>query len=447
MAECSKITFMSVYAIGLNHHTAPLALREQLAFAVEQLGEHLVQLKTELSAEVALLSTCNRTELYCASNTAIPAQLLSQATAWLARRNGLSEGLLKPHVYALDGSAPVRHAFRVACGLDSMVLGEPQILGQLKNAVRSAQAADTLGTQLHHVFQQSFAVAKEVRTQTGLGAASVSMAAAAVRLAQRIFGDLSQRKVLMIGAGEMIELCATHFAGHSPLQLDVANRSLARGEALCAQLQKSGQASTVMALAQIPECMAHYDIVMSCTASTLPIIGLGMAQRAMTQRHAARRHQPMMMVDLAVPRDIEAEVGALPDVYLYTVDDLGKVVQEGRDSRAAAVVHAEHIIDLRVADYQRWQTQRRAVPVLKTLQTDAYSIRDAALQRALHALHTGASPEAALAGLSQQLTQKLLHGSLSLTQDVASRNDDALLARIEQLHASTRKHTRSSSQR
>ena len=438
---------MTVYAIGLNHHTAPVALREQLAFAVDQVGEHLTQLKTALSAEVALLSTCNRTELYFASSKAQPAQLMAQAAQWLASHKGLSEAVLKPHLYALNGTAPVRHAFRVACGLDSMVLGEPQILGQLKQAVRSAQEARTLGTDLHHVFQQSFAVAKEVRTHTGVGAASVSMAAAAVRLAQRIFGDISQRKVLMIGAGEMIELCAVHFAGHAPLQLDVANRTLARGEALCATLQQSGQKSRVISLAQVPDVMAQYDIVMSCTASTLPIIGLGMAQRAMTQRHATRRHQPMMMVDLAVPRDIESEVGQLPDVYLYTVDDLGKVVQEGRDSRAAAVVHAEKIIDLRVQDYQHWQARRRAVPVLKAMQMGAHSIRDAELHRALQALQTGISPQAALEQLSRQLTQKLLHGSLSLTQDVASRNDDALLARLETLHASTRKSTRSSSQR
>ena len=430
---------MPVFTLGLNHTTAPLALREQLAFAADGLADTLVQLKASISktfaAEVALLSTCNRTELYLAS-AAPAADVLKTATHWLATHKGIAADTLTKHLYQLQHTAPVRHAYRVASGLDSMVLGEPQILGQMKDAMRAAQTADTLGTELHHVFQQSFAVAKEVRTQTALGAASVSMAAAAVRLAQRIFGDIAQRRVLLIGAGEMISLCATHFAGHKPLALDVANRTHARGQSLADTLHRQGQAVNVLSLAQVPDAMANYDIVISCTASTLPIIGLGMVQRAMSARKARRLHSPLMMVDLAVPRDIEAEVAKLADVYLYTVDDLGQVVQAGRDSRAAAVEHAEKIIDTRVADFERWQAARRAVPVLQALQHDAHSIRTAELDRALQALQAGGNAAAVLEQLSRQLTSKLLHGSLNLTHALAAdvATPAATLTRIEQLH-------------
>ena len=449
---------MAVLALGLNHTTAPLALREQLAFAADGLADTLAELKHRLSqslrgdAEVALLSTCNRTELYIANALQTPApELLHHATQWLAAHKGLPLATLQKHLYQLHAHktasqtlalAPVRHAYRVASGLDSMVLGEPQILGQMKTAMRAAQAANTLGPELHHVFQQSFVVAKAVRTQTALGAASVSMAAAAVRLAQRIFGDIAQCKVLLIGAGEMVSLCATHFAGHAPLQLDVANRSDARARSLLDGLTKSANSAQrkVLSLAQIPESLAGYDIVISCTASTLPIVGLGMVQRAMAARKAKKIHLPLMMVDLAVPRDIESEVAKLSDVYLYTVDDLGKVVQQGRESRAAAVAQAEHIIDAHVADYARWQSARRAVPVIQALQHDAHAIRAAELERALTYLKSGADASAVLEQLSRQLTSKLLHGSLNLTHTLAADADttEATLRQLHGLHKQNR---------
>jgi glutamyl-tRNA reductase len=416
---------MSVYAIGLNHTTAPLALREQFAFATQDLSNVLAVLQHTLKAEVALLSTCNRTELYLAPEQAVNHQpsataLLEQATSALAQTKGISAELLSAHSYQLHSEQPVRHAYRVASGLDSMVLGEPQILGQLKQAVRTAQTVGTLGSQLQHLFQQSFSVAKEVRTQTGLGAASVSMAAAAVRLAQRIFGDVSERRVLMIGAGEMIELCATHFAGHKPKSMTIANRTLSRGQALADQLAKQGQPAQVIALSAVPEVLGQFDIVISCTASTLPIIGLGLVQRSLAQKAAKRQAQTTMMVDLAVPRDIEPEVGQLGDVYLYTVDDLGKVVQEGRNARSAAVNQAEQIIDLRVGDFLRWQSGRRAVPIIQALQHNAQGIRQSELDKALKLLATGQAPASVLEQLSRQLTQKLMHGSLSLSQQLAA---------------------------
>ena len=412
---------MSVFAIGLNHTTAPLALREQFAFAAQDLAHVLGALKQGLSSEVALLSTCNRTELYLApEDSAAGPALLAMAAQQLAQSKGVSADLLVKHSYQLQADQPVRHAYRVASGLDSMVLGEPQILGQLKQAVRTAQEVGTLGTQLQHLFQQSFSVAKEVRTQTGVGAASVSMAAAAVRLAQRIFGDISQRSVLLIGAGEMIELCATHFAGHKPKSLTIANRTQARGQELVDSLSKQGHSAELISLAQIPEVLGRYDIVISCTASTLPLIGLGLVQRALAFKASKRQPQTTMMVDLAVPRDIEPEVGKLGDVYLYTVDDLGRVVQEGRDARSAAVSHAEQIIDVRVGDFLRWQSSRRAVPIIQSLQHTAHSIRQSELDKALRQLSMGQDATQVIEQLSRQLTQKLMHGSLSLSQQLAA---------------------------
>jgi glutamyl-tRNA reductase len=412
---------MSVFTIGLNHTTAPLALREQFVFAAQDLVQALGALKQGLRSEVALLSTCNRTELYLAPESSTNNdEIFERATQQLAQTKGVSSDLLFKHSYQLHTEQPIRHAYRVASGLDSMVLGEPQILGQLKQAVRTAHEVGTLGTQLQHLFQQSFSVAKEVRTQTGVGAASVSMAAAAVRLAQRIFGDISQRRILMIGAGEMIELCATHFAGHHPKTLTIANRTQARGQQLAEVMARQGQAVQVISLAQLPDVLGQFDIVISCTASTLPIIGLGSVQRALAYKSSIRQARTTMMVDLAVPRDIESEVGQLGDVYLYTVDDLGRVVQEGRAARSAAVSHAEQIIDERVGDFLRWQSSRRAVPVIQALQHHAHSIRQSELDKALKQLSMGHDASQIIEQLSRQLTQKLVHGSLSLSQQLAS---------------------------
>lgn len=423
---------MSVFTIGLNYTTAPLALREQLAFAAQDVTQVLATLKQTLNAEVALLSTCNRTELYIAPfftraagventlNKNKHLALVQQAAQVLAASKQVALELFTKHSYQHRAEHTVRHVYRVASGLDSMVLGEPQILGQLKQAVRCAQEQGTLGTQLQHVFQQSFAVAKQVRTQTGVGAASVSMAAAALRLAQRIFGQISECRVLMIGAGDMIELCATHFAAHAPKTLTIANRSHARGQALADGLRKQGHSAQVISLAQVPEVLGQYDIVVSCTASTLPIIGLGLVQRALAYKASKRQAQTTMMVDLAVPRDIEPEVGQLSDVYLYTVDDLGKVVQEGRDARSAAVVHAEQIIETKVADYLKWQSSRRAVPIVQALQHRAHGIRQSELDKALKQLSAGENPAQVLAFLSRQLTQKLIHAPMSLSQTLAA---------------------------
>src|SRR5690625_466911 len=303
---------LDVLTFGLNHVSAPVAVRERVSFPGDLLKPALDGLRSTFGKslrEAAILSTCNRTEIYCAAEPDVSEHI----PAWLADFNELEAGSLQPHLYRYQHNEAVRHAFRVASGLDSMVLGEPQILGQMKDAMRVAHEAGSLGTLLHQLFQRTFSVAKEVRTQTAIGAHSVSMAAASVKLAERVFGDLSDTRVLFIGAGEMIELCATHFSAAHPRSMMVANRTRERADTLASQIGAS-----TMKLADLPEAIAHYDIVVSCTASSLPILGLGMVEKATR----ARRHRPMVMIDLAVPRDIENEAGRLPDVYLYSVDDL-----------------------------------------------------------------------------------------------------------------------------
>lgn len=396
---------MQLLAVGLNHTTAPVALRERLAFAPEQLGTAVAAARNWFACanskggdEAAILSTCNRTELYAASNAANP---LDAGAQFLADFHKLNYSELRPHLYMLPQHDAVRHTFRVASGLDSMVLGETQILGQIKDAIRTADEAGGLGTYLHQLFQRSFSVAKEVRSTTEIGAHSVSMAAAAVRLSQRIFDKISEQNVLFIGAGEMIELCATHFAAQNPKSITVANRTMERGEALAHRF--NGKA---MRLAELGSQLQQYDIVISCTASSLPLIGLGMVERAIK----ARRHKPMFMVDLAVPRDIEPEVGRLNDVFLYTVDDLGKVVQTGMENRQAAVAQAEAIIETRVQSFMHWIDDRAVVPVIQGLQENSETIRLLELERARKLLAKGEPIDAVLEALSKGLTAKFMHG-------------------------------------
>nr|WP_315262237.1 glutamyl-tRNA reductase [uncultured Limnohabitans sp.] len=393
---------MAVWALGLNHTTAPLDLRGRFTFTVEQMGSTIATLRHTFSpdSEVAILSTCNRTEIYCAGGET----QMQQTMAWLAQSGGVSAEDLKDHTYALLEADAARHAFRVASGLDSMVLGEPQILGQMKDAVRAASEAGALGTTLNQLFQRSFAVAKEVRSSTEIGAHSISMAAAAVRLASQLFEDLSETRVLFVGAGEMIELCATHFAAKNPKAIAIANRTLERGEKLATQF--SGE---VMRLADLPQRLHEFDVVISCTASTLPLIGLGAVERALKQR----KHRPMFMVDLAVPRDIEPEVKSLEDVYLYTVDDLSDVVQTGQANRQAAVAQAEAIIDAGVQSFEHWIDQRSNVPLIQQLNAQSEDWRSAELARARKAIAKGDDVDAVLESLSRGLTQKMLHGAMA----------------------------------
>jgi glutamyl-tRNA reductase len=396
---------MAVWALGINHTTAPVDLRGRFAFALDQVQPTLASMRQSfggLSAqpEAAILSTCNRTEIYCAG----PEHELDPTIEWLAQSGGVSTSVLKSHAYALRDGQAARHAFRVASGLDSMVLGEAQILGQMKDFVRAADQAGALGTTLNQLFQRSFAVAKEVRSATEIGAHSISMAAAAVRLAGQLFEDLRKVRVLFVGAGEMIELAATHFAAKQPAGIAIANRTLERGEKLAARF--SGE---VMRLADLPSRLHEFDVVVSSTASQLPIIGLGAVERAIK----ARKHRPIFMVDLAVPRDIEPEVKQLEDVYLYTVDDLAHVVQTGQAHRQAAVEQAEAIIDAGVQSFMHWLDQRRAVPLIQQLNSQADEWRAAELARARKLLARGEDLDAVLEALSRGLTQKMLHGAMA----------------------------------
>jgi glutamyl-tRNA reductase len=399
---------MQLLAVGLNHTTAPVSLREKVAFPADQLGQAVASAcawfgnVNQRPFESAILSTCNRTEIYGASaNDGDIEAIIDQTAHFVADFHKLPYAELRPYLYALPQDGAVRHAFRVASGLDSMVLGEPQILGQMKDAVRQAEAAGGLGTYLHQMFQRTFAVAKEVRSTTEIGAHSVSMAAAAVRLSQRIFDDPSQQHALFIGAGEMIDLCITHFAAQHPKSITVANRTMERAEILAHRF--GGQA---MRLGELPEQLSRFDVVVSCTASSLPIIGLGMVERAIK----ARRRKPIFMVDLAVPRDIESEVARLNDVFLYTVDDLGAAVQIGVENRQSAVAQAEAIIETRVQAFMHWLGSRTIVPIIQDLQESGEQMRRAELERARKLIAKGEDIDTVLEALSKGLTAKFLHG-------------------------------------
>ena len=408
---------MALLTLGLNHNTAPVALREKLAFPTkEAIGTALSDLRGHLKSlapEAAILSTCNRTEIYC--KTDAPDEAGQALTEWIGRHKGVDgEGNLAEHLYLLPNQGAVRHAFRVASGLDSMVLGEPQILGQMKTAARVAQDSNMLGSHLHQLFQRSFSVAKEVRTQTAIGAQSVSMSAASVRLGEQIFENLADCSVLLIGAGEMIELCAAHWAPH-PRRMVIANRTLERARPLAERF-----GATTMALSDLPQQLENFDVVISCTASSLPIIGLGMVERSVRQR----RHRPVLMIDLAVPRDIEDEVSRLDDVFLYTVDDLREVVDAGLEGRRLAVAEAESIIDTQVNAFMNWMVQRQSVPLLQARHARSDAVRQQEVERARKMLAKGEDPAVVLEALSRALTAKFMHGPTTLLSHHAGKDPE-----------------------
>ena len=400
---------MSLLAVGLNHGTASIDLRGRFAIGADVLGDSLQGLRAHLGShapEVAILSTCNRTELYVAAND--DRSLCEPALDWLAARAGGRSSDLDGHAYTLHGVEAARHAFRVASGLDSQILGEPMILGQMKQAVRAAESAGALGCTLHQLFQRSFSVAKQVRATTDIGSQSVSLAANAVHLAQALFGDLAGVNVLCVGAGEMIEQVAIHFKGRYPKSLVFANRTLERGQALAGRLD-----ADAMPLSELPTRLAEFDVVVSCTASTLPLIGLGAIERALK----ARKRRPMMLFDLAVPRDIEPEVARLPDAYLHTLDDLAQLVQGAGAHRQAAVSQAETLVDDGVRSFAHWLAQRGQVPLIRSLQDQATLWRTEELARARRAMARGEGVDSVLDALARRLTSKMLHGPLAALHD------------------------------
>lgn len=400
---------MTLLALGINHLTAPLALRERVAFAPELMIDSLRQAQSATQVDgLAILSTCNRTELYAQAPAAQDdacrprgvAEMRRALLGWLATYHGVDGDLLRDCHYFYTDQDALRHLMKVAAGLDSMVLGEPQILGQMKAAYAVAQQAGTLCGALDQTFQQVFATAKRVRTETAIGQNPVSVAYAAVSLAQRIFTSLAQVQVLLIGAGETIELVARHLHDQGVGGIIVANRTLARAAALAGTF-----AAEAIVLADIPEHLHRADIVVASTASQLPVLGKGAVESALKQR----KHRPMLMVDIAVPRDIEPEVAQLDDVYLYTVDDLQTVIAENRRSRAEAAASAAEIIDAGVASWQQQLRALDAVDTIRAFRASLTELRDAELRKAQVALARGQAPDAVLRQLANNLTNKLLH--------------------------------------
>ena len=388
---------MKLTVIGLNHHTAPLAIREQLAFAADALPEAVRDLSVNAAAEAVILSTCNRTELYCVGEA-------DMIINWLANYQGVNADDIRPYLYTLGCSETIRHAFRVACGLDSMVLGEAQILGQMKEAVRIAREQGSISTWLNALFQRTFQAAKEVRSLSGVGDNVVSMASAAVRMAEQSVGDISSLNVLFVGAGEMNENVATYFAAKQPRSLMIANRTLTRAVNLCSKLGNGAQACKLEAL---PEILHRYDIIISCTGSELPVITREMVAQSAAQRFDNQKTQ--FMLDLAVPRDIEAEVAQLPHIALFTVDDMAERVAHGKEARAAAAAQAEAMVQAKVNEFVAWQQSRQRVPLICALRDEGERARQQVLNHAMRQLAKGTPPEEVLERLSVQLTNKLLH--------------------------------------
>lgn len=407
--------------LGLNHNTAPIEIREKLVFSSERIG-HSLQSLSELSSveEAAILSTCNRTEIYCD----VSLQQTDELIFWLANQHLLSETEIRSYLYSHTGHQSIKHMARVACGLDSMVLGEPQILGQMKSAYQQAYEAGTLGKYLGRLFQHTFQVAKKVRTDTAIGSSPVSVAFAGVKLAQQIFGDLKDQTALLIGAGETIELSAQHLKEQGIGRLIVANRTLEKAHAIASQ--GNGYAIEIK---DIPEHLPEADIIISSTASQLPILGKGSVETAILKR----KHKPMFMIDLAVPHDIEKEVGLLSDVYLYCVDDLKNIVDDGLQSRRDAAEQAEEIIDIQVSHFLTWVRAQDASKTIHQLRQQSEQTREDLLQKALGSLANGYSAERVLERFANDLTNKLLHAPSSTLKQAASEGNSELLSAAQQL--------------
>lgn len=405
---------MSIFALGINHKTAPVQIRERLTFGPDILPEALATLAGRRDVqEAVILSTCNRTEIYCSSQD--ESDCIGD---WLASYHGLEPALLRPHLYRHKDEAAISHLLRVASGLDSMVLGEPQILGQVKSAFATAKSCGTVKKILYRLFQHCFSVAKQVRTDTAIGSSPVSVAFAAVSLARQIFSDLSQQTALLIGAGETIELAARHLSQNNIGRILVANRTLERAHALASEF--NGYA---LALTELPNHLAEADIIISSTASPLPVLGKGAVESALKKR----RHRPMFMVDIAVPRDIEVEVAELADVYLYTVDDLEDVIQENLRSRQEAAVQAQEIIEMQTKEFSGWLRSLDAVHVILDYRGSGEQMRDQVLARALRMLDKGSPAEDALRYLANSLTNKLLHTTSSQLRQAGFEGRSELL--------------------
>jgi len=401
---------MSIVALGINHKTAPVAVREKIAFNPDHLSTALQQMLQEVQCgEAAILSTCNRTELYVVQEGDVNLTQ-ERILQWLENYHKVPASTILPSIYCHQGQEAVNHMMRVACGLDSLVLGEPQILGQMKQAYSQAKAAGSMALVLDRLFQRTFGVAKQVRTETEIGASAVSVAFASVNLAKHIFAKLENVNVLLVGAGETIELVAKHLYENKVRKITVANRTLARAEGMAKQI-----GADVITLAQIPEKMSQVDIVISSTGSTLPIIGKGMVENALSQR----KHRPIFMVDLAVPRDIEEQVSDLEDVFLYTVDDLQTIIAENIQNRRKAAVQAEGMVNSQSNNFMSWLRGLNTQDTVISYRNQCLESRDQLLEKALVQLQNNKSPEAVIGELATKLTNKFMHAPTSAIQSAA----------------------------
>jgi glutamyl-tRNA reductase len=414
---------MSLLVLGLNHRTAPIEVREQIVFDAERLPRALASLRALPGlAESLIVSTCNRTEVYAVGGTA------ESVSAWLVAESG-GNAALSGCLYRIEGQDAVRHAFSVAAGLDSLILGEPQILGQLKDAYRAAREAGTAGSLLNRLFQTTFAVAKRVRTETAIGASAVSVASAGIQLARRVFAGFDRHTALLVGAGEMIELTARHLNAQGIGRLMIANRSTERAERIAA-----GMPASVIRLDSLAVHLPQADMVVSSTARPGHVILYEDVVRAL----AERRHRPMFMLDLAVPRDVDPRVAALEDVYLYTIDDLRQVVDENVKSREAEASIARRLIDADVTAFMAALKVRDAVPAIRELRGQAEAARDAALVEARRQLAAGQPAEAVIEQLATTLTNRLLHAPSAALRDAAESGDAALAEAAARLFRSGR---------
>ncbi len=411
---------MSLLAIGINHNTASVELREKVAFGPDKLSDALAQLSDSSFVNGSvILSTCNRTEIYCD----VKSSCKNKVIEWLSQFHQVNAEDLKPSLYVHEEQAAIRHLMRVSCGLDSLVLGESQILGQVKQAYADSRESRSVDSSMEKLFQKAFSVAKRVRTETEIGGSAVSVAYAACTLAKHIFESLSDATVLLVGAGETIELVAKHLASHNCKRMIVANRTRERAMNLAEQFN-----AEVIALNEIPDYLAHADIVISSTASPLPIIGKGMVETALK----ARRYQPMLLVDIAVPRDIESQVGDLNDAYLYSVDDLQSIVDSNIEQRKVEAIQAEAIVSEESAAFMTWMRSLQAVDSIRDYRKAANDIREDLLSKSLQALATGGDPEKLLIELSNKLTNKLIHTPTRALQTAAEQGEPAKLAIIRQ---------------
>ncbi len=412
---------MTFLVIGLNHKTAPVNIREKLSFEPSKIQEALQSLTSlEPVHEAAILSTCNRMELYCEVSPTETGNNQEIVIDWLQKHHALSDVDLPQYLYIHEHKSAILHMLRVASGLDSMVLGEPQILGQMKTAFAQAKAAKTISHLMHKLFQHTFSCAKQVRTDTAIGASPVSIAFASVTLAKQIFSDFSSHTALLIGAGETIELVALHLKEIGIKRIIIANRTVEKAHDLAKDV--GGYA---IALNEIPDHLSEADIVISSTASPLPILGKGAVETAIK----IRKHRPIFMVDIAVPRDIEEQVGELEDIYLYTVDDLQDIINEGLKSRQEAALMAEDIIETQVLHFLTWLKSLTAVNTLCRFRERAESLRDDCIHNAKKQLKNGKDPEQIIQEMAKQLTNKILHNpSIQIKQAGIDERDDLIKA-------------------